>query len=60
MVLAAYRKGKVLTDPSTDQVLDVELTRVGSARVDSVREKISTAVQLDGEMLNRGDILKFK
>jgi curli biogenesis system outer membrane secretion channel CsgG len=59
MVLTAYRKGKVLTDPSTNQVLDVELTRVGSVRVDGAREKISTAVQVDGTMLNRGDILKF-
>ena len=59
MVLVAYRKGKVFTDPSTNQVLDVELTRVGSVRVDSVREKVSTAVQVDGTMLTRGDVLKF-
>ena len=59
MVLTAYRKGKVFTDPSTNQVLDVELTRVGSVRVDSVREKVSTAVQVDGTMLTRGDVLKF-
>lgn len=59
MVLIAYRKGKVFTDPSTNEVLDVEMERVGSVRIDSVREKLSTAVQADGQGLTRGDILRL-
>lgn len=59
MVLLAYRKGRVLTDPGTNEVLEIEMERVGSVRIDGVREKLSTAVKLDGPNLTRGDILKL-
>lgn len=57
--LAVWRKGKVLTDPSTGEVLDVELQQIGVIRVDSVRDRLSTAVLVSGEAPARGDILRL-
>lgn len=58
-VLNVYRRGQVLTDPSTGVVLDVELERVGTVRIDSVRDRLSTAVVVSGEPPARGDLLKL-
>ena len=57
LVLNVYRAGRVLTDPSTGEVLEREMARVGSVRVEAVRERISTAVLLSGELPVRGDLL---
>lgn len=58
-VLNVYRRGQVLTDPSTGVVLDVEMERVGTVRIDSVRDRLSTAVVVSGESPARGDLLKL-
>lgn len=57
LVLAVYRKGRVLTDPSTGLVLDVELRKLGTARVTAVRERVSIAQFEGAEPPARGDIL---
>lgn len=57
--LHAYRKGRVLTDPSTGVVLDVEMAPVGVIQIDSVRDRLSTAVLVSGEIPLRGDVLKL-
>jgi curli biogenesis system outer membrane secretion channel CsgG len=59
LVLTVVRKGKIFTDPSTGQVLDVEMDKIGTIKIDGVREKISTATLLDGQMPVRGDIVKL-
>ena len=59
LALTVYRKGKVLTDPSTGVILDVEMQRIGSIRIDAVREKLSTATVVDGDSPVRGDLLKL-
>ena len=59
LVLSVYRKGKVFTDPSTGEVLDVDLEKIGAIRIDGVREKLSTAVVVNGEAPVRGDLLKL-
>lgn len=59
LLLNVYRKGKVLTDPSTGVVLDVEMQSVGSVRIASVREKLSIAKVESGDAPVRGDLLKL-
>ena len=59
LVLTVYRKGKVFTDPSTGEVLEADLDKIGQIRVDTVREKMSTAVVVSGENPARGDLLKL-
>ncbi|MES2941917.1 MAG: hypothetical protein V4772_03495, partial [Pseudomonadota bacterium] len=59
LLLNVYRKGKVLTDPSTGVVLDVEMQSVGSVRIASVREKLSVARVESGDAPVRGDLLKL-
>ena len=56
-MLVVLRKGKVFTDPATGRVLDVERERIGTIRIDGVRDKMSTATQVDGQMPVRGDTL---
>ena len=58
MVFAVYRKGEALTDPGTGTVLEVEMTRLGRLRVDTVREKVSVASLIDGPPPARGDLLR--
>lgn len=58
MTFGVYRKGEVLTDPGTGAVLDVAIDRLGALRVDTVREKVSTARLVDGQSPMRGDMLK--
>ncbi|MDP1632753.1 MAG: CsgG/HfaB family protein [Caulobacter sp.] len=58
-VLTVYRQGKVFTDPSTGVVLDVDLQRIGTIRIDSVRDRLSTASVVSGEAPARGDLLKL-
>ncbi len=57
--LHVYRKGKVLTDPSTGVVLDVEMEPIGVIQIDGVRDRLSTAVVVSGEAPLRGDVLKL-
>ena len=59
MTLHVYRKGKVYTDPSTGVTLDVDLDPIGVVRIEQVREKMSTAVQMSGQLPSRGDVLKL-
>ena len=60
LTLAAFRKGEVLTDPASGEVLDVQMTKVGVVQVDAVREKISTAHIVSGDPPARGDFLKVQ
>jgi ssDNA-binding replication factor A large subunit len=59
LILTAYRKGKVFTDPATGAVLDVDLEKIGTIRIDGVREKMSTASVVSGQAPVRGDFLKL-
>jgi len=58
-VLTVWRKGRAFTDPTTGEVLDVDLQRIGTVRIDSVRERLSTASVISGEPPVRGDLLKL-
>lgn len=58
MVFGVYRRGEVFTDPGTGAVLDVAIERLGSIRVDTVREKISIGQVVDGQPPARGDLIK--
>ena len=58
MHLSAYRKGKVFTDPSTGVILDVTMEKIGF-HINDVREKISTAAVVSGQIPMRGDFLKL-
>ncbi|PWF48991.1 CsgG/HfaB family protein [Massilia glaciei] len=57
--LGVYRKGKVLTDPGTGVVLDVEFEKIGTIRVVGVRDKVATAAVESGETPERGNVLKL-
>lgn len=59
-VLHVYRKGKVLTDPDTGVVLEILMANVGTIKLMTVNEKISSATVLSGELPARGDIVKFE
>lgn len=59
LYLNAYRKGKVFTDPSTGVILDVAMERIGTIQINGVREKMSTAAVVSGQMPTRGDLLKL-
>jgi curli biogenesis system outer membrane secretion channel CsgG len=59
LYLNAYRKGKVFTDPSTGVVLDVAMEKIGVIQINGVREKMSTAAVVSGQMPTRGDLLKL-
>lgn len=59
-VLAVWRRGRAFTDPTTGEVLDVDLQRIGAVRIDSVRERLSTARVISGEPPARGDLLKLE
>ena len=59
-VLTVYRRGRVFTDPSTGEVLDVDLKKIGTVRIDNVRERLSTAAVISGEPPARGDLLKLE
>lgn len=58
MVFGVYRKGEVLTDPGTGEVLDVDFQRLGSVQVETVRDRVSVARLLEGQSPSRGDLLK--
>ncbi len=57
-VLKVRRKTKDLTDPSTGEVLDTLMSDVGTIRIDQVRPRVSSAVVVDGEPPQRGDLLQ--
>lgn len=57
--LNAYRKGKVFTDPSTGVILDVTMEKIGVIQINDVREKMSTAAVVSGQIPMRGDFLKL-
>jgi curli biogenesis system outer membrane secretion channel CsgG len=59
-VLSVWRRGRTFTDPTTGEVLDVDLQRVGTVRIDSVRERMSTATVASGGPPARGDLLKLE
>lgn len=58
LTLNVWRPGRTLTDPGTGAVLEVEMARIGSVRVETVRARLSTASVIDGEPPTRGDVLK--
>jgi len=60
LTLGDYRKGQVLTDPGTSEILDVTMTKIGIIQIDAVREKISTAHVVSGGAPARGDMLKVE
>jgi curli biogenesis system outer membrane secretion channel CsgG len=57
-VLKVRRKTRDLTDPSTGEVLETLMSDIGTIRIDQVRERVSTAVVVDGETPQRGDLLQ--
>lgn len=59
-VFQVYRKGKVLTDPNTNAVIDVLEDRVGAITISSVREKTSAGIVSDGTLPQRGDVVREK
>jgi len=58
MTFGVYRKGEALIDPGTGLVLDVSSERLGSIRIDTVREKFSIGQLVDGQDPARGDMLR--
>ncbi len=58
MTFGIYRRGEALTDPSTGEVLDVDIQRLGSVRVETVRDRVSVARIIEGQSPSRGDLLK--
>ncbi len=58
-VLHVRRKTKDLIDPGTGVVLETLMSDIGTIRIDTVREKVSTAVVIDGEPPARGDFLRL-
>lgn len=59
-VLNVYRKVKELTDPATGAVIDTITDKIGTIRIQSVREKTSVATVIDGRAPTRGDVLKLQ
>lgn len=57
MTFGVYRKGEPLIDPGTGLVLDVSMERLGSIRIDTVRDKFSIGQVVDGQPPSRGDLL---
>jgi curli biogenesis system outer membrane secretion channel CsgG len=55
-----YRKGKVLTDPTTGAVIDVIETPVAKMSIASVREKTSAGLLSEGIMPQPGDVVREK
>lgn len=58
MTFGVYRKGEPLVDPGTGLVLDMSSERLGSIRVDTVRDKFSIGQVIDGQAPARGDLLR--
>lgn len=58
MTFGVYRKGETLVDPGTGLVLDVAMERLGSIRIDTVRDKFSIGQVVDGQDPSRGDLLR--
>ncbi|MBI3758417.1 MAG: hypothetical protein HY269_01525 [Deltaproteobacteria bacterium] len=59
-ILHVYRKARELTDPATGAVIDTLVDKVGTVRVQSVREKTSVATMIEGGAPVRGDMLKLQ
>lgn len=59
LYLNAYHKGKVFTDPSTGVILDVAMEKIGVIQINGVREKMSVAAVVSGQIPTRGDLLKL-
>lgn len=59
LYLSVYHKGKVFTDPSTGVILDVAMDKIGTIQINSVREKMSVASVVSGQLPARGDVLKL-
>jgi curli biogenesis system outer membrane secretion channel CsgG len=55
--LTVYRKGKEIKDPVSGEVLDVEVTPIGSLTITSVRERIATGTYA-GSPAQNGDIVR--
>jgi len=58
LTLHVIRKGKVLTDPGTGEVLDVAFTPVATMVVTRVSDRVAFGRMIDGEPPVRGDILR--
>jgi curli biogenesis system outer membrane secretion channel CsgG len=57
-VLKVRRKTRDLVDPGTGEVLDTLMSDIGTIRIDQVRPRVSSAVVVDGEPPQRGDLLQ--
>jgi curli biogenesis system outer membrane secretion channel CsgG len=57
-VFVVMRKGEAMTDPDTGEDLGSEDTEVGKIKVTEVLEKMSKAIILQGDNVQRGDIVK--
>ena len=57
-VFVVVRKGEAMTDPDTGEVLGSEDKEVGKIKITEVLDKMSKAVILQGDGIQRGDAVK--
>lgn len=57
-VFVVYEKGEELVDPTTGLSLGAEETELGKIKVDSVKEKYSTAEVLEGSGFSQGNVVR--
>ena len=55
--LTVFHKGKEIKDPSTGEVLDVQVDQIGTVTIISVRDRISTGTY-SGSPARQGDIVR--
>jgi curli biogenesis system outer membrane secretion channel CsgG len=55
--LTVYHKGKEIKDPTTGEVLDVQVTPIGSLVITNVRDRISTGTYT-GSPAQNGDVVR--
>lgn len=59
MTLNAMKQGKTIADPDTGLPLEVEFSKTGTVKVDSVSEKTARCSLVDGKMPAKGDSLEL-
>lgn len=57
-VFEVVRRGKVITDPETGEVIRVRLERIGKIKISAVEAKSSNALVLDGSGFQTGDVIR--
>lgn len=57
--LTVYRKGKEIKDPVTNEVLDVQVTPIGTMVITNVRERVASGTYA-GNAAQIGDVVRNK